>query len=386
MFQFNSTVRDIQYNMAQIVKNILEIKKNKDNNDNNNIVEITLINLELLYSIILSKLEEIETSLTFCKLGILHPSIISTLALKVELKNIKEKFYPQIKLDEEDILDVESQLRVSCSIAKDQIRYFISIPIFNPQLFELYNLIPIPRVVNSNFITIAPSKRFFLKDKNKEIKALNSNCQKALKFYCSHQLIDTHNYKCEEEILFNSTSSSCKYTKVEFTNDLMDYIPEINSYLAGFKEPTEIIIKSVKGTKTHLLQGIYLLSITNETSILYRKRELPFASTSNGRPHLLEGLNPPAWDEIKPNTSLALNNIKLRDISSHMELMNPVFPTEEDPNYPKSVIIAGAVLFAIWAIYLIWKRKSDIQRILNSTVTSQTEIPPSNNFPGGIPI
>lgn len=74
--EFNKTVNIINENMNELSDKLLLV--NEKINDSIEIEKIRdLLNqLNILYNIILSLIQDIENSLTFCKLGVLHPSII----------------------------------------------------------------------------------------------------------------------------------------------------------------------------------------------------------------------------------------------------------------------------------------------------------------------
>lgn len=111
--KFKNTIRDIQHN-----EKVLESKINQFNNilqsdttQLNILIAKDLYNqLIILYNAILNILQDIENSITFCKLHKLHPSIIKSLDLFKAIQkmgnNYKDQFPYEIK--QENIADFEN--------------------------------------------------------------------------------------------------------------------------------------------------------------------------------------------------------------------------------------------------------------------------------------
>ena len=92
---FNYSVSNIQYNEQLLRNKIIKI----NTNINNNTGEIELLKikdlfnqLSMMFNTVLDLLTEIENSITFCAIGAMHPSIIKTADLLLELNRL-EPFY-----------------------------------------------------------------------------------------------------------------------------------------------------------------------------------------------------------------------------------------------------------------------------------------------------
>jgi hypothetical protein len=162
----------------------------------------------------------------------------------VELFRISEHYENQLPFEPsiKNILDLESLLKVNCKIETNQIIYFISIPINFENDFELYYLQSLPTVHESEFVTIIPNVKYFLKFNN-EIKPLKDMCAKSRIYQCQNEFIDHNNPSCEEEILLHRNTSLCHYTKLNIKKSHIEVIPEINQYLGIFPSEEKITVK-----------------------------------------------------------------------------------------------------------------------------------------------
>ncbi|CAB0010461.1 unnamed protein product [Nesidiocoris tenuis] len=89
----------------------------------------------ILLDVILDAVQDIDNSLTFCKLGALHPSIISPHDLSAELRKISE-FYPGrlLPFHGEMFFDLQPFVKTKCAIGTDEIIYFLDLSILAVRL------------------------------------------------------------------------------------------------------------------------------------------------------------------------------------------------------------------------------------------------------------
>lgn len=238
---FNNTIRDIQHNEYALRSKISWL---------NNIFQEEVANQEILfgkdlynqliilYNALLNTLQDIENSVTFCKLGTLHPSIISSTNLFAELKRIYAHYGDQLpyKLTFENIPKYESLIKVNCRFEESRITYFLSIPIDFENIFDLYYILPIPTVYESEFVTVIPTARYFLKLDSNEIKPLNGMCTEGNPYHCPNILQGNFKASCEEGVLQKENSSLCQFMKLKISDNQIERIPEINQYLAVFPQ------------------------------------------------------------------------------------------------------------------------------------------------------
>jgi len=131
---FNETINNLKYNDVELRNKILKLNNiiiNETQSTNLLAVKDSLIQLYILYNNILNVVQEIENSILFCKIGILHPSIITTSQLYLELKKIVPHYgkrFP-LPLNKDNVLVFESLIKVHCHLKENEIIYFLSIPI-----------------------------------------------------------------------------------------------------------------------------------------------------------------------------------------------------------------------------------------------------------------
>src|SRR5688572_11442583 len=100
-----------------------------------------------MLGIINSILQDIENSIVFTKLGIMHPSIINPTGLfnelqKLQLKITKEQFPLELTLKNLPLF--EKLLNVESYILNNKLTYLIRIPVTYSQIFEHYRLYSAP--------------------------------------------------------------------------------------------------------------------------------------------------------------------------------------------------------------------------------------------------
>lgn len=267
-------------------------------------------------------MQDIENSIAFCKLQVLHPSIMKPFDLFVELKEIEHYYKNQFPFDLkfENILELENAIKVNCKVEKDKIIYFLSIPINFEEEFSLYHLLPIPTMIKSEYATIFNDIKYILKSKDNKIKSLKGICAKAKYFQCSNQLITNHHATCEEALLTLGNTSSCKYTKLQIPKNHLEMIIEINQYLAVFPKTDEIKLICQKETQTKLLKGIYLINQKN-CKLFYHGEEILYQTKSYGKPAIIENF------ELKLKEQQISNfTIKMKTLNHEGVSWNPVVP------------------------------------------------------------
>lgn len=378
---FNKTISDIQHNEEILKSKILQLFEIIKDTHIQSILyygKNIYDQLIILYNTILNVLQDVENSITFCKLRTLHPSIIHPMELLAELKQISKFYHLQLPFEprQENLLDFESLLKINCKIEATQIIYFISTPINFEKTFDLYYMYPIPTKHESKFITIIPNTKYLLKS-DKEIVPLNDMCVQAKIFQCPNKYHAHFSAMCEEEIFQNQTSSHCHYTKINLITNHVEVIPEINKYLAVFPNEEKITIKCHEETNIQTLEGIFLINNQNNCEIHFRQQILIFQNENHGQPLLLPKLNLKSQSYKITNFSINLNPLKLNDIS-----FNPIVSIPEEKFNMYIPSIWSIILYAIAAIIVVYfvykhikKRKPATQRSSRTPEDVELQLP-----------
>lgn len=329
--KFNETVNDIQHNQNLIKSRIVQLSiLIKDEMSFTNLLFLKDIfnQLIILYNSILNIIEEIENSITFCKLRTLHPSIIQADQLFLEIKRINSIYGNQLPFQAkfENIFNFESLLRINCKISFNRITYLISLPINYETEYNLYYLYPVPLKQGSEYIIMVPNVKYILKSiDNKIIKPLRDICVQSTNMYqCPDQLLVNGDVNCEKNVLVSETPKNCEFIKLNIPNNHIEIIPELNQYLVIFPHEDNLQIKCRRETHTEHLSGIFL--IKNEyCEIYYKNNKLTYQQETSIKPLLL----PNPKFEIKKqniiNVTFKLKDIKLKEITTY-----PIFPEVQD--------------------------------------------------------
>ena len=138
-----------------------------------------------LYNIIQNTLNNLEISISFCNLGLLHESIMPYNLLKRNLieinKNNKFEFPDNLEYN-----GIKELISTHCKVENFEIDYLILVPLFFENSLELLQYTPVPTIQNNEMLTIFQSKHLLLKDNNKVYSVIN-NCKRVSElYYCKH--------------------------------------------------------------------------------------------------------------------------------------------------------------------------------------------------------
>lgn len=390
---FNSTIKDIEHNYLVLRSKIVQLSniiQNKIQQQDILFAKDIFNQLIILYNSVLNVLQDVENSITFCKLQTLHPSIIKTIDLFHELQKIAKFYKDQLpfELNYENILNFESVIKINCKLESERIIYFLSIPINFKENYDLYYLKSIPTIHKSEHVTIIPNTRYLLKHENR-ITPLRNICMKSAIFQCPSHLISRYNASCEKQVLLHSNSEHCQYTRLNIEDNQLDFIFEINQYLGVFPKEEKIISECEGQTETQNLNGIFLIK-NNDCKLIINNEEINYNARSYGTPLIINGLQFKIEKSKLTNFTINLKNLKLEEIQNtnikriHSDAIQPKVHIQ--PSlwtiiiYVISIIIAGFLL--------IRNRRS--KQLENSKIEIQEEnpkrkprLPEDASFQGG---
>lgn len=316
--KFNNVTQNIEHNEILLKSRIIQlnsiIKENTEHIDI--LLGKDLFNqLIIIYNTILNILQEIETSLTFCKLHTLHPSIIKSDVLLSEITKISQFYKNQLPfaINHENILNFESIIEVNCKIKENIIHYFLTLPIYLEKQFELFHLLSIPTKFESEFRTIIPDTNYLIKSDD-TVKPLTGICTRNKIYHCPNHILKPQQSPCGEEILISGKSTNCEYTKLNIKNSHVEYIFEINQYLAIF--PTIETVKTIctDKTETKQLKGIYLIK-NNNCQLFINDQEIFYSGKSYGNPTLIQYQGQQLKNSQLSNITINLKNLQLNKLS-----------------------------------------------------------------------
>lgn len=315
---FNHTMEIVNHNNVQI-KRELETLQHMLVGENPHIkaTEDFLEHYQISLNLLLNIIQDIETSLTFCELGKLHPSILGSELLLSELDHLMEFYSPKfLNHSGKDLFEIKSHIKVQCYVGTDEIVYFLDVPIVDPRNFDLYYLESLPTRSESEYVTIIPSVRYLLKSQN-EVLALRDICPSGPSYYlCPGHLLTDMDAGCESEFLKTSSTQNCDYAKLDIPVNYVTLLYRINQYLLVFPYGDVISITSKFGKELRNLQGIYLVR-PSKNLVSYHNQTLFAAHRStSGTPLLVSNIQFTLSPKQTPKNSIQLKNLDLSAIRS----------------------------------------------------------------------
>lgn len=325
--RFEQTVKNIEHNELVLKSRISQLsdivqKEFIELNPLNILVAGEAFNqLIMLYNSILTILQDIENSLTFCRLKTFHPSIMKPNELLTEIQKINTNFPGQVPVNVKSLSDIQRFIEVDCKIANDKIVYFLSFPLnFNTQ-FDLYFLFPIPTFNNLGYSTVIPNHKYFLKSVS-SIKTLSKHCEAGNPFQCFKEDLSNGPSLCESQVLQSGNTSECEHISLEIPDNYVQFIPEINQVLAVFPKTESLKFELSDQVEVKEIQGIFLIEHT-KGNIYFRNEKLHFQKDTFGKPTILSN--------VQTNAKIKFSNtkLKLHDLNLHELSPNQILPVDQ---------------------------------------------------------
>lgn len=387
---FNKTVDTIREN-----ENILKLKIEQlmhiviagDKNNNKLLIKDIYNQLNTLYTMTFNTLQDIENSLTFCKLHTLHPSIIKSHDLYKELNKIS-KFYNDelpFEINQENLLEIEKLISVNCKLQNNKIVYFIEIPINYETQFELIHLIPTPTKHNSDFVTIIPNSEYILKSEDGHLRSLYDVCtrNKENTYQCPSKIKEITEDSCEKNFILQNNVENCHFIKLNIKKNHIEYIEEINQYLAIFPNPEHLQAKCNQGDSISDIQGILLIKEDN-CKLQIKNKNLLFKQGTFGKPLVIENFEINYNITKIPKMAIELNSINdLKPINKFDDTLyyNNDQIKAEDFNYPLCalyiIFIIGAIITAAVYFRKTFLKKKEEPKDEDIELQSRTSSPRS---------
>lgn len=268
--KFNLTIQQISHNEKALqseIERIAAIAEQNLKRKNSNFIKDILNQIINMYEIINSILQDIENSITFTRLNIMHPSIIKTVDLFKELLKLKKNIQPgqlPFEVTLQNTLLAEKLIEIECYILNNKITYLLRLPIMYPETFNYYHLYPIPVYSQSQFKAIIPNNKYLLK--NKLYFTFESDkCTKLAPQYFACKKLDIkeidENSPCEIQLLDIKNTSACKRTQIKITRPIIKQLEESTQWIGMFPSKQAITMKCQQQEEVQKLIGTYLINI-----------------------------------------------------------------------------------------------------------------------------
>lgn len=354
---FNSTLRQISYNEKLIESKINEISfiVTKTTYRENSLYMKDIINQILnVYGIINSILQDVENSLTFSKLKIMHPSIIKIENLYTELIRLQNRVgHEQMPLpvNLENTPLYENLINLESFVLNNKITYLLHIPIMQPQTFDYFHIYSVPIYYQSLFKVVLPRNKFVLKNQL-HYAYYNQECQEIFpdSFICEKQTTEEiqKNSPCEIKLLHSDKdTSSCKQTEIKITQTIVNRLDKTNQWILILPIKEAIEIRCFSQTEVRNIVGTFLCEvpigcqiITNSKAIINNEKP----SESNNQPILFPDFSDTPTLLPVLNLSLHLQDLKLDNLH---KLKNEIVQ-----NQPHLVFTAMTKSPSLWTIMI----------------------------------
>lgn len=365
---FNKTMQVVNHNNEQLQREFESLKSALTGEQThiratNDLLEHYQFSLNILLDVI----QDIETSLVFCELGKLHPTILDPDSLHVELNRLQKFYGPRIlEHSSKDLFELQYHIKVRCVMGIDELIYFLDIPLVKETKFDLYSLQSLPTKTDDGYLTVLPSTHLFLISKDLTLP-LRGPCPSSTSYsLCPGHLISDLPSDCESTFLGNKSTQHCNYTKLIIPRNYATLLPDVNQYLLVFPFGDLITLTTPNGMETHSLQGIYLIK-PDGSEVTYQNRTLFLPHhVSHGTPFIFNSLR---TDHLPPTYHSPQNELTLQNLGLPSVLQNPITPIRRftasqlvTPSIWTSLLYVLLVALVFYTIrnYLKYRRSLDI--------------------------
>lgn len=403
---FNSTIINIDknkdifnenfqklYNITENLKDShfnLELKQTIE--EQFSFINLLLINLENQYN-------EIINAILFAKNNSLHPSVLTPSQLVKELSKTLP-FLPTstsyvFPLEDHNSYKFIDVLTITYYFFNNRIIFVISNPLVTTNNFNLYNLIPLPLINNTNeFLFIIPNINYLAVSEDKNLYTIFNNLNNCKTFFnitiCKNHepLYLAHSRPiCELEILLqHSLSRSCDTRKLRGQFEIWHKLEKSNSWLFALPQPTDVTVSCInKDTESLTLNNTGIINInpnckvytstttiisdnpnfeTNINSVIPRidlSKECCNENEKNKKQNKSNIFIPPIQAINLDKDSLKVASDKLDNLDKLADEYNSKFVLKNIVNnsyfsYMLLTLVKLFVCFVLYKLYKRWKR------------------------------
>lgn len=335
----------------------------------------------IVYNMFLETFRSVENSLTFCKLNIFHPDIITSNILMHELNKISQLYPDQLlfPVKSESTINFETSLSTSCMLFSNKILFLISIPLYSKSPYNLFYLFPTPSYVKDELVILKPKTNYVIQNQN-SISSLQQICANiGQKYHCSSEDVIPEEDPCIQDILLHKSTKSCNYFKVKTTLQAVTRIPHSAYILLYFPTGDVISITESSRTRTIHLKGLHVLHVAHNIIVKYKNKTILSSSTTLGQPQFIENLTF-NFTEI-PNVTLHLHPSQLIHLKQTplIEFHSPVNQSVSYIDLIYVIIIFCisfiVILSVIYISYKHCKTKNHPNQIVTSPPINLRDVP-----------
>ncbi|QBP37037.1 putative envelope protein [Lampyris noctiluca errantivirus 1] len=371
---FNKQLQNIKFNELNLKSKIGEIESFIKNQMEwqqifsikdvfNQLINVSIDLIEII--------DEIETSLSFCNLNLIHSSIISP----KDLFNITKQIFEETKLSFQNFWSFSKLIRSHCKVSGNMIEYLLEIPLYSETNYDLYQLTAIPTIVKNKIITLNIPQQLIYKD-NYKIYDVTS-CIFNNGYYCKTNYIEKN--ECISQLFQNHLNlEECHYHEIE--KEFHMYQIEKSPYIIIVSPDTKLIsIECPNYSRKINVKGIYKFNNKNDCRI----NDICFSRQINGQESIFENFEIRKLTNIINTTSI----IKLNDIKE-MNVKYKNIPVIEELNVKSNhYVYIYVIIFLLLIVMILLKLTPRIRKLLikknvndNETNLTNLQLPNEASF------
>lgn len=336
----NKTMEVMNHNNKKLKEELKFLQSQNPKFSRLSVARSTFEHHQIVLNIITNTIQDIENSLTACKTGTIHPSVIDSKILSKELSKLSNYYGNRfLNFENQNLFEIQQYINVRCYVGSEEIVYFLEIPIVNPNEYVMYHLEPIPTITDQQYVTIIPTTNYFLKS-DTEVLSLQQRCPSGHIQLCPNYFISPQKPACETKFLTTSSTIDCKFVALNSDKNHVKLITNINRYLLFLPKGDTISIVRKEITVTRTLYGVYLISPGSQ-QIIYKNQTL-FAPHQElaGKPLIIGDVQLQINSNQQPDQEINLIDLEL----------NWKNPKNLDPL--RNVNLTSFVLPSMWTILL----------------------------------
>lgn len=352
----NSTII-LNNNLAQINNKIEMIAQNLMESEYLGIQFINTYNLLIHnFQVIYTYLDEIETSLSFSRLGVLHQSIIESNKLLQLLENINNKeklvFTPSL----ENLVKIEQVITLKAYLKENQITYLLEIPLIEKDTYIYYKLIPLPVLSFNSTVVIIPKYPYLLA-KGLKTRLFTHPCQEVdeFRFLCTDDgMLQYIQDPCITDLMtYAENVTSCIQIPITIEKIRIQFL-QTNRWIL-YSRDEELLTKTCDGELLHhKIKGTYIMTLDDPCEvkiqdIILKKRQM-YIENITYYPEL-PILNLPTLflpDERKPAPPVNLEGLDLMDL----KLLSLALKKSDTENSESVKAIIEVRSISVWTLGL----------------------------------
>lgn len=334
---------------------------------------------------ILSFLNTLENAITFSKLHVTHPDILSHENLKQILHELKN-YYTSNQILKINNFSWFSIIHTNCYYSENGILFVLEIPIVYPKPFQYFHLFPFPTKQN----TIIVPKQPYLALEDETYQYMDQPCIKIEENYiCDHENFQTDPSTDCIASLVQDKKSFCLHTPIEPPSLILNKIND--EYLIIISKDTIKVKTYCPDREYHLIKGNVLIQLPENCSISYKDYTFSSKKTSKfEKPIILLNTEDLSLINEKHSSSklLHIDGIPLEEIhhlQKQIKAINPVSIAEVDDRVPNTwslwtpigVILALVILYGIYQHKILRTNRSSSKTV---ATTKEERKPPSVLF------